>query len=30
MTTLSKFKKGDSTFLIYKRGTEEIKVTITF
>jgi len=30
MTTLSKFKKGDSTFLIYKRGTEEIKVDITF
>jgi hypothetical protein len=30
MTTLSKFKKGDSTFLIYKRGSEEIKVTITF
>jgi hypothetical protein len=27
---LSKFKKGDSTFLIYKRGTEEIKVDITF
>ena len=30
MTTLSKFKKGDSTFLIYKRGTEEIKVEIVF
>lgn len=30
MTTLSKFKKGDSTFLIYKRGTEEIKVDIIF
>lgn len=30
MTTLSKFKKGDSTFLIYRRGTEEIKVDITF
>jgi len=30
MTTLSKFKKGDSTFLIYKRGTEEIKVDISF
>ena len=30
MTTLSKFKKGDSTFLIYKRGTEEIKVDIVF
>ncbi len=30
MTTLSKFKKGDTTFLIYKRGTEEIKVDITF
>ena len=30
MTTLSKFKKGDSTFLIYKRGTEEIKVEIIF
>ena len=30
MTTLSKFKKGDTTFLIYKRGTEEIKVEITF
>jgi aminopeptidase YwaD len=30
MTTLSKFKKGDATFLIYKRGTEEIKVDITF
>jgi S1-C subfamily serine protease len=30
MTTLSKFNKGDSTFLIYKRGTEEIKVDITF
>ena len=30
MTTLSKFNKGDTTFLIYKRGTEEIKVTITF
>ena len=30
MTTLSKFKKGDSTFLIYKRGTEEIKVYIVF
>lgn len=30
MTTLSKFKKGDSTFLIYKRGTEEIKVDIAF
>ena len=30
MTTLSKFKKGDTTFLIYKRGSEEIKVDITF
>jgi hypothetical protein len=30
MTTLSKFKKGDSTFLIYKRGSEEIKVEIVF
>ena len=30
MTTLSKFKKGDSTFLIYKRGTEEVKVDIVF
>jgi hypothetical protein len=30
MTTLSKFKKGDSTFLIYKRGAEEIKVEIVF
>ena len=30
MTTLSKFKKGDTTFLIYKRGTEEVKVAITF
>jgi hypothetical protein len=30
MTTLSKFKKGDSTFLIYKRGTEEIQVDIIF
>ena len=30
MTTLSKFMKGDTTFLIYKRGTEEIKVDITF
>ena len=30
MTTLSKFKKGDTTFLIYKRGTEEIKVDISF
>ncbi len=30
MTTLSKFKKGDSTFSIYKRGTEEIKVDIVF
>jgi aminopeptidase YwaD len=30
MTTLSKFKKGDSTFLIYKRGIEEIKVEIVF
>lgn len=30
MTTLSKFKKGDKTFLIYKRGTEEIKVDIEF
>ncbi len=30
MTTLSKFKKGDKTFLIYKRGSEEIKVDIEF
>ena len=30
MTTLSKIKKGDKTFLIYKRGTEEIKVDIEF
>ena len=30
MTTLSKFKKGDSTFLIYKRGTEEVRVDIVF
>jgi hypothetical protein len=30
MTTLSKFKKGDTTFLIYKRGVDEIKVEITF
>jgi hypothetical protein len=30
MTTLSKFKKGDKTFLIYKRGSEEIKVDSEF
>ncbi len=30
MTTLSKFKKGDKTFLVYRRGTEEVKVDIEF
>ena len=30
MTTLSKFKKGDKTFLVYRRGTEEFKVDIEF
>lgn len=30
MQSLSKFKKGDKTRLIYKRGTEEISVEIEF
>ena len=30
MQTLSKFKKGDKTILIYKRGTAETKVDIQF
>jgi hypothetical protein len=30
MTTLSKFKKGDKTVLIYKRGELEVKVNIEF
>ena len=30
MLSLSKFKKGDKTRLIYKRGTEEISVEIEF
>jgi len=30
MTALSKFKKGDITFLIYKRGEAELKVNIEF
>ena len=30
MTTLSKFKKGDKTVLIFKRGTEEIKLNFEF
>lgn len=30
MTALGKFKKGDKTTLIYKRGNEEIKVDIEF
>ncbi|WP_051417281.1 M20/M25/M40 family metallo-hydrolase [Sediminibacterium salmoneum] len=30
MQSLSKFKKGDKTKLIYKRGTEEISVEIEF
>ena len=28
--TLSKFKKGDATVLVYKRGAEEIKIDIIF
>ena len=30
MQTLSKFKKGDATVLVYKRGTEELKANIVF
>jgi aminopeptidase YwaD len=30
MQALSKFKKGDKTVLVYKRGTEEIKIDIQF
>ena len=30
MQALSKFKKGDKTALVYKRGTEEIKIDIQF
>jgi len=30
MQILSKFKKGDKTILIYKRGTDEIKIDIQF
>lgn len=30
MTTLSKFKKGDKTTLVYKRGTEEVQINIEF
>ncbi|MEY4052134.1 MAG: M28 family peptidase [Chitinophagia bacterium] len=30
MQALSKFKKGDASVLVYKRGTEEIKVEIIF
>ena len=30
MTALSKFKKGDKTVLIYKRGEAELKVNIEF
>ena len=30
MTTLSKFKKGDKTTLIYKRGADEVQLNIEF
>jgi hypothetical protein len=30
MQTLSKFKKGDTTTVKIKRGTEDIKVEVTF
>ena len=30
MQALSKFKKGDATILVYKRGAEEIKIDIIF
>jgi len=30
MQALSKFKKGDATVLVYKRGTEELKADIIF
>jgi S1-C subfamily serine protease len=30
MQALSKFKKGDATVLVYKRGADEIKVDIVF
>jgi S1-C subfamily serine protease len=30
MTALSKFKKGDKTTLVYKRGTDEVKLDIEF
>ena len=30
MTALSKFKKGDTTTLVYKRGADEVKLSIEF
>jgi len=30
MQALSKFKKGDATVLVYKRGADEIKIDIVF
>ena len=30
MQALSKFKKGDATVLVYKRGAEELKIDIVF
>ena len=30
MTALSKFKKGDKTTLVYKRGADEVKLDIEF
>jgi hypothetical protein len=30
MTALSKFKKGDTTTLVYKRVADEVKLSIEF
>ena len=30
MQALSKFKKGDKTVLVYKRGTDELKADVVF